>query len=211
MWNKDREAKATAGDRSASSEMWTWTTNVCRSREGGQSGPRSAEKVIRSFSRKSSVWRILTGGLIKVKLHLRHAQVLLWLSALTGCFVRSWIGFSNLSQPQKALYKYSQDLVRRCQRARHHVTGNPDVMRSSLSFTPEECSMYSQANRKQIRLKHKILHYTDSAKVIVKGEVRLTVNTAAMGIAAFMKTVSRRGTVSVSDSLNLVNVHFKSK
>lgn len=30
MWKRDREAKATAGDRSASSEMWTWTTNVCR-------------------------------------------------------------------------------------------------------------------------------------------------------------------------------------
>lgn len=32
MWKRDREAKATAGDRSASSEMWTWTTNVCRMR-----------------------------------------------------------------------------------------------------------------------------------------------------------------------------------
>lgn len=30
-------------------------------------------KQIRSFSRKSSVWQIFTGGLIKVKLHLRHA------------------------------------------------------------------------------------------------------------------------------------------
>lgn len=29
MWKSDREAKATAGDRSASSEMWTWTTNDC--------------------------------------------------------------------------------------------------------------------------------------------------------------------------------------
>lgn len=28
MWKRDKEAKATAGDRSASSEMWTWTTNV---------------------------------------------------------------------------------------------------------------------------------------------------------------------------------------
>lgn len=53
--------------------------------------------------------------------------------------------------------------------------------------------MYSQANFKQIRY-YKILHQTDLGKATVKGEVRLTVNTAAMGIAAFMKTVSRRGT-----------------
>lgn len=32
IWKRDREAKATAGDRSASSEMWTWTTNVCKMR-----------------------------------------------------------------------------------------------------------------------------------------------------------------------------------
>lgn len=121
----------------------------------------------------------------------------------------SWIDFSNLSQPQKGLYKYSRDLVRRCRRARHRVTGNLDIMRSSLSFNPGECSIYSQANCKQIRLKHKILHYTDLGKVTVKGEVRLTVNTAAMGIAAFMKTVSRTGTISVT--LHLVNAHFKSK
>ena len=28
IWKRERDAKATAGDRSASSEMWTWTTNV---------------------------------------------------------------------------------------------------------------------------------------------------------------------------------------
>lgn len=36
MWKRDREAKATAGERSASSEIWTWTTNVCRMRERTQ-------------------------------------------------------------------------------------------------------------------------------------------------------------------------------
>lgn len=39
MWNRDREAKATAGDRSASSEMWTWTTNVCGGRQRRRERP----------------------------------------------------------------------------------------------------------------------------------------------------------------------------
>lgn len=64
--------------------------------------------------------------------------------------------------------------------------------------------MYSQANCKQIRPKLKIFHYTDLGEATVKGEAILTVNTAAMGMAAFMKTVSRRGTISVRVSYHFI-------
>lgn len=75
MWNRDREAKATAGDRSASSEMWTWTTNVCGGRQADRGQMKeSLDSSAHKKTRLCDWW----SALIKVKhfqqTHTRHSS-----------------------------------------------------------------------------------------------------------------------------------------
>lgn len=74
MWKSDKDAKATAGDRSASSEMWTWTTNVYRMRQREEDskiqGSNHPEYGLRNISVKlldSNFWFVLRDKLSSLK------------------------------------------------------------------------------------------------------------------------------------------------
>lgn len=72
MWKRDREAKATAGDRSASSEMWTWTTNVCRTTEGTEWKRLVSNILQKAGSRRESIEGIKQWKMTTVKLEFEE-------------------------------------------------------------------------------------------------------------------------------------------